>query len=145
MNLSSTGSSTASCGARYAAAVGLRDELGLTGAKYGCGIGVAESAPCISMAPRRSLQAFRLPRRRRESHHHRGLSGTERCTPFNRLGSTPESPNAVIATRHDHGGGRAAADNPHLTEKNLPPQWPVHCRCGTYPRVMRAFRALVSR
>ena len=77
----------------------LRDAIGLTGTKYGCGI--AQCGACtvhIDGVATRSCSVPVSARRRQEDHHDRGpRRRTARCTRCSRPGSTTTCRNAATA------------------------------------------------
>ncbi len=125
----------------------LREELGLTGTKYGCGIGVC--GVCTVHLDGAATQSCSIPVAQVEGAMVttiEGLSGKGTLHPVQQAWLDA----GVSQCGYCQPGMIMAAvallrDNPHLTEKEFAAAMPVHCRCGTYPRVMRAFRTLVSR
>ena len=125
----------------------LREELGLTGTKYGCGIGVCGA--CTVHLDGTATPCCILPVGQTEGAKVttiEGLSGNGTLHPVQQAWlDTGVSqcgycqPGMIMATV------ALLRENPHPTEEVLAAGINVHCRCGTYPRVMRAVRALVSR
>ncbi len=125
----------------------LREELGLTGTKYGCGIGVC--GVCTVHLDGTAAQSCGIPVAQAEGAMVttiEGLSGNSTLHPVQQAWLDAGvsqcgycQPGMIMAA------AALLRDNPHLTERDFAAAMPVHCRCGTYPRVMRAFRALVSR
>ena len=83
----------------------LRDLLGVTGPKYGCGINVCKA--CTSHVNGKAFNPCvgpgRRPRSRRRGHDHRGPAadgpcGAATCTRCRRPGSTATSPSAATAS-----------------------------------------------
>ncbi len=88
----------------------LRDTLGLTGTKYGCGI--AQCGACTVHVDGVATRSCSVPAergRRQEDHHHRGPRRQRRAAQ-GAAGLARERRAAVrlLPVRHDHGGRRAA-------------------------------------
>ena len=130
----------------------LRDLLGVTGPKYGCGINVCKA--CTSHINGKAFNPCAVPvgrpAARRRDHHHRGparagASAARRrtaCTRCRRPGWTATSRSAATASparswpRWRWSGRYAAraARSPRPTStriRNI-------CRCGTYTRIREA-------
>ncbi len=83
----------------------LRDILGLTGTKYGCGIEVCGACTVHDRRPARTF--VRLRRHlggRQEDRHHRGPLGRQQPSGAEGLDRQPGSPVRLLPARHDHGG-----------------------------------------
>ena len=125
----------------YAALAVLRDELGLTGTKYGCGEGQCGACTVLlGDVPRRSCQvplraALAQPITTIEGLEKDGRS-TSRTTGVSRCRRLPMR---LLHLRHDHERRRAPAlqsqSDPAEIIKSL--QGNI-CRCGTHPRVVDA-------
>ena len=122
----------------------LREELALTGTKYGCGIGVC--GVCTVHVDGAATPSCVLPVAQAEGAMIttiEGLSGSRMLHPVQQAWLDAEvsqcgycQPGMIMAA------AALLRDNPHPTEEEFGVGISVHCRCGTYPRVMRAFRAL---
>ena len=99
----------------------LRDMLGVTGPKYGCGVGVCNACtshldgrrpnPCITPFSDVRRQERRHDRRaRRRRHAPSGAAGLDRRR---------RRPMRLLPARPDHGRGRAARANPHPTDADI--------------------------
>ncbi len=109
----------------------LRDMLGVTGPKYGCGVGVCKA--CTSHLDGERLQPVhhgdRRVRRTR-GHHDRGV-GRRRHAPSRATGLDRRGRRAmwVLPARPDHGGGRAPRPQPgadgrrHRRHRQRVPVW----------------------
>jgi isoquinoline 1-oxidoreductase alpha subunit len=122
----------------------LREELALTGTKYGCGIGVC--GVCTVHVDGTATPSCVLPVAQAEGAMIttiEGLSGNGTLHPVQQAWLDAEvsqcgycQPGMIMAA------AALLRDNPHPTEAEFAAGITVHCRCGTYPRVMRALRAL---
>jgi isoquinoline 1-oxidoreductase alpha subunit len=122
----------------------LREELALTGTKYGCGIGVC--GVCTVHVDGAATPSCVLPVAQAEGAMIttiEGLSGNGTLHPVQQAWLDAEvsqcgycQPGMIMAA------AALLRDNPHPTEEEFAAGISVHCRCGTYPRVMRALRAL---
>ena len=117
----------------------LRDELGLTGTKYGCGIAVCGACTVhVDGEPVRScVLPVRLPRARRsppsKAVDGRLASGAES------LGAAAGAAMRLLPERHDHGRCRAAEEKRTTRPTRTSTQAMTNiCRCGTYARVREA-------
>ncbi len=125
----------------------LREELGLTGTKYGCGIGVC--GVCTVHLDGTATPCCILPVGQTEGAKVttiEGLSGNGTLHPVQQAWLDAGvsqcgycQPAMIMATV------ALLRENPHPTEEAFNAGITVHCRCGTYPRIVRALRALVSR
>ena len=121
----------------------LRDQLGLTGTKYGCGIGACGA--CTVHVDGQPVRACTTPLA--------SVAG-KRVTTIEALGS-PERRHALqdawIAQQVPQCGycqsgmlmaaAALLARNPHPTDADIDAAMTNLCRCGTYPRVRAAIRA----
>jgi len=122
----------------------LREELALTGTKYGCGIGVC--GVCTVHVNGAATPSCVLPVAQAEGAMIttiEGLSANGRLHPVQQAWLDAEvsqcgycQPGMIMAA------AALLRDNPHPTEEAFAAGISVHCRCGTYPRVRRALRAL---
>ena len=122
----------------------LREELALTGTKYGCGIGVC--GVCTVHVNGAATPSCVLPVAQAEGAMIttiEGLSGNGTLHPVQQAWLDAEvsqcgycQPGMIMAA------AALLRDKPHPTEEEFAAGISVHCRCGTYPRVMRALRAL---
>ena len=125
----------------------LRDELGLTGAKYGCGI--AQCGACTVHLDGRAVRACQIPAA--------AAAGAEVLT-IEGLG-TPEAPHPLQRAWIAHqvaqcgycqaGQIMQAADLLAATPEPGDPEIDAAmagnlCRCGTYPRIRAAIRAAAA-
>ena len=125
----------------------LRDELGLTGTKYGCG--VAQCGACtvdLDGLPVRSCQVLA-----------REVEGAQ-VTTIEGLGS-PDAPHTVQAAWIEHQVAQCGycqsgqimqaaamlAQNPDPTDEHIDRVMSGNlCRCGTYPRIRAAVKAAAA-
>jgi aerobic-type carbon monoxide dehydrogenase small subunit (CoxS/CutS family) len=118
----------------------LRDLLGLTGAKYGCGIG--QCGACTVHLDGRAIRSCLVPVSRVESRRVltiEGLSATPGLHPVQRAWieqQVPQcgycQPGMIMAT------AALISENPDPTDAEIDSAVTNICRCGTYPRVRRA-------
>ena len=119
----------------------LRDVLGLTGTKFGCGVGCAAPARCTSTASRRGPARCRVGGvAGKRVTTIEGLVGRPLASGAEGLDRRATCRNAATASRADHGGRRAARrktrtrptrDIDARDARNI-------CRCGTYNRIRKA-------
>jgi len=120
----------------------LRDSLGLTGTKYGCGRGVC-GACTVHLAGAAVRSCLLLT----------GSVGRKRVTTIEGLSSDPSHPvlSAWIAEQVPQCGycqpgqimqaASLLARNPNPTDEQIEAAMSGNlCRCGTYPRIRRAIR-----
>lgn len=125
----------------------LRDELGLTGAKYGCGI-----AACGSCTVHVDGQPVRACTRRMES-----LDGVS-VTTIEGLHPAGEHPLQVVWREIDvpqcgfcqpgqiMQAAGLLANNPKPTDQDIDTAMNnIICRCGTYPRIRAAIKAAAEK
>lgn len=126
----------------------LRDELNLTGTKYGCGI--AACGACTVMVDGVAVRSCQTPV---------GDLGASTVTTIEGLG-TPAALHAVQAAWHDHQVAQCGycqsgqimqaasllADIPHPTDAEIDEAMSGNlCRCGTYPRIRAAIHDAANR
>ena len=122
----------------------LRDELGITGVKYGCGI--AQCGACTVHVDGVATRSCQVPV---------GDLGSAAVTTIEGLG-TPEALHAVQKAWVDHQvaqcgycqSGQIMAAASFLSVNNTPSDEQIDqamsanlCRCGTYPRIREAVKA----
>ena len=125
----------------------LRDEIGLTGTKFGCGIGACGA--CTVHMEGAALRSCSLP----------GSAVTGPVTTIEGLG-TPETLHAVQAAWIDHNVAQCGycqsgqimaaaallADNPSPSDGDIDDAMSGNlCRCGTYPRIKAAINDAADR
>ncbi|MEM1245917.1 MAG: (2Fe-2S)-binding protein [Acidobacteriota bacterium] len=126
----------------------LRDELGITGPKYGCGI--AQCGACTVHLDGRAVRSCRLAV---------GDVGDREVTTIEGLG-TPEEPHPVQAAWIEHQvaqcgycqAGQVMSAAAFLERKPDPTDEEIDrvlsanlCRCGTYPRVRIAVQTAAAK
>ena len=125
----------------------LRDTLGLTGTKYGCGRGLCGA--CSVHVDGEVVWSCTLPV---------GAAAGKSVVTIEGLGAggMPHPiqqawiDDSVVQCGYCHPGIIMAvagllAKNPHPSAAEIAAAVPNICRCGTYPRVRRAIEALVQR
>jgi isoquinoline 1-oxidoreductase subunit alpha len=124
----------------------LREELELTGTKYACGIGVC--GVCTVHLDGAAVPSCILPVGQAEGAAVttiEGLIHDGALHPVQQAWLDAEvsqcgycQPGMIMAV------AALLRENPHPTDDALAAGINVLCRCGTYPRVLRAVRSLVS-
>ncbi len=128
----------------------LRDLLGVTGPKYGCGLDVCKACTCHINGKAFNPCSVPVARHQadRRDHHHRGPAGDRRQGPAPDaagLAGPRRRPVRLLPARPDHGRGgqgatgrrRRAARSPTPTSTSIR----NICRCGTYSRIREAIKA----
>ena len=131
----------------------LRDLLGVTGPKYGCGLDVCKACTCHING--KAFNPCSVPVARHQAdgrdHDDRGPAGDRRqatCTRCRRPGSTIDvaqcgycQPGQIMAavarSSRRKAAGRAITDADLDEIRNV-------CRCGTYPRIREAIEAAAA-
>ncbi len=87
----------------------LRDHLGLTGTKYGCGLALCGA--CTVHVDGKPVRSCLLPLKALEGKAVTTIEGLsrDRATRYSARGSSSTCPSAAIASRADHVGGGTAA------------------------------------
>lgn len=121
----------------------LRDELGLTGAKYGCGIG--QCGACTVHLDGRAVRSCLVPVSavaNRSITTIEGLSATPGLHPVQRAWideQVPQcgycQPGMIMVT------AALISENPDPSDDDIDRAVTNICRCGTYPRIRRAIHA----
>ena len=119
----------------------IREQVGLTGTKYGCGVASAAPARCTSTArcsaPARSRVGDRQGRPTRSSPSR--ASRPTRSHPVQKAWATVDVPQCGYC---QSGQIMAAAallkKKPHPTDKDIDAAMTNICRCGTYQRIREA-------
>lgn len=128
----------------------LRDELQLTGTKLGCGVGACGA--CTVLMNRTAVRSCMIPIESASGAEVvtiEGLAAMSGSTPLTAIQS------AWIAHQVPQCGycqsgmimvvTALLARNPHPADADIDAAITNLCRCGTYPRVRRAIRALAGR
>jgi len=125
----------------------LRDELGITGPKYGCGI--AQCGACTVHIDGVAIRSCQLPAR--------AVSGA--VTTIEGLG-TPDDPHPVQQAWIDHQVAQCGycqsgqimqatfflASNPSPSDEDIDRAMSANlCRCGTYPKIRAAIKAAAEK
>jgi len=124
----------------------LRDEMGLTGTKFGCGM-----ALCALHRPHRRSSRALLHHTDRGGHgqedrHHRGGRHRPIGKALQERGSTWACPNAGIARWPDHVRGRPDQEEPKPTDADIDEAMSGNiCRCGTYTRIRAAIKQVAAK
>ncbi len=121
----------------------LREELGLTAAKYGCGEG--ECGACTVLVDGRAVHACKLPVREAVGHAVvtvEGLGGDGALHPVQRAFVEAEALQCGFCTPGMVASAVALLDgNPDPSEAEIRASLAGNlCRCGTYPRIVEAVR-----
>ena len=117
----------------------LRDELGLTGAKYGCGVG--DCGACMVMVDGEALRSCLITLAEAEGRYVTTIEGLsrDRSHPVQQALVAEQAIQCGFCTP---GIAMAAAaliaKNPDPSEEEIKAAIPNLCRCGVYPRLVRA-------
>ena len=120
----------------------LRDTLGLTGTKFGCGMALCGA--CTVHLERRArplLPDSRQCRRRPAGDHHRGAVHGSQPSGAAGLDRARRSAMRLLPVRPDHVGHGAARQKPRPSDADIDAAMSGNiCRCGTYQRIRAAIR-----
>ncbi len=120
----------------------LRDLLGLTGTKYGCGIG--SCGACTVHLDGKAARACQTPlsaAQRRAITTIEGLSAATSCTPSSAPGSPRMSQCGYCQPGQLMAAAALLATMPQPTDDDIDAAMLGNlCRCGTYARIRRAIR-----
>lgn len=121
----------------------LRDELGLTGTKYACGIGACGS--CAVLMDGAAVRSCVLPVSVCEGKAVttvEGLASDDRLHPVQQAWIDAQVPQCGYCQSGMIVAAAALlATNPHPTDADIDGAITNICRCGTYPRIRRAIHA----
>jgi aerobic-type carbon monoxide dehydrogenase small subunit (CoxS/CutS family) len=120
----------------------LRDQVGLTGTKYGCGEGQCGS--CTVLADGKAVRACLMPAdRAREVTTIEGLAAASRLHPVQQAFLDAQAFQCGFCTPGMVMGAVALLNRtPRPTDDEIRHALDGHlCRCGTYPRIVQAVRA----
>ena len=118
----------------------IRDELGLTGTKFGCGI--AQCGACtvhVNGTPVRSCSTPVSAAAGKKIATIEGLSPAA-DHPLQKAWIAEQVPQWLLPVRPDHAGSRAARQEETYARADCEPMNGNLCRCGTYPRIVRAIQ-----
>lgn len=120
----------------------LRDELGLTGTKYGCGIGVCGS--CTVLVDGRAMRSCITPVSRLEGRQITTIEGIseDNSHPVQKAWESLQVPQCGYCQSGQILSAIALLErHPDPTDEQIDQAMSgVICRCGTYPRIRRAIR-----
>ena len=121
----------------------IREQLGLTGTKYGCGI--AQCGACTVHIDGVAVRSCSLPVSARdggsEDRHHRGPVARRHRIRCRRPGSSSTCRNAATASRaRSWPRRRCCQDKPKPTDDEIDAAMTNICRCGTYNRIRAAIK-----
>ena len=126
----------------------LREQVGLTGTKYGCGIaqcgactvhvdGVAVRSCSVPLSAVEGKQITTIEGLAAERHAAQGAEGLDRPR---------RAAVRLLPVRHDHGGRRRCSKNkPKPTDADIDDAITNICRCGTFQQVREAIHAAAKR
>ena len=119
----------------------LRDNLGLTGTKFGCGLG--QCGACTVHVDGDAVRSCMTPasrRRRQEDHDHRGAVADLNPSAADGVGCRAGAAVRLLPVGPDHvGGGAAREDAEARPTREIDTAMAGNiCRCGTYQRIRRA-------
>ena len=121
----------------------LRDELGLTGTKFGCGMALCGA--CTVHLEGQAVRSCMTPLSavgEQEGHHHRGHGGGPgRQGRADRLDRDQRPPVRLLPVRTDHVGDGAPQAQPEADRRRHRRRHGGNiCRCGTYTRIRTAVK-----
>jgi isoquinoline 1-oxidoreductase subunit alpha len=123
----------------------LRDTIGLTGTKYGCGI--AQCGACTVHVDGVAMLMFGAAGRsgRQADHHNRGAGAERRAAQgAEGLARPRRAAMRLLPEWYDHGGGGPAQSKPKPTDADIDANVTNICRCGTFQQVRAAIHAAAS-
>ncbi len=134
----------------------LRDELGMTGTKFGCGI--ASCGACTVHVNGSAVRSCVLPVSAVEGQEITTIEGIAYSADTNSAQATPVSLSQVQQAWIDHQvpqcgycqSGMVMAvtsllsSNPNPTDAEIDASVTNVCRCGSYPRIRRAIRSIAN-
>lgn len=124
----------------------LRDELGLTGAKYGCGAGICGA--CTVHLDGEAVRACTLPVRQVGEAEVRTIEGLSAngSHPVQRAWVEADAPQCgYCQTGQIMAAAALLAGSPQPSDEEVDRAMsPILCRCGTYPRIRDAIRRAVE-
>jgi isoquinoline 1-oxidoreductase alpha subunit len=112
----------------------LRDQLGITGPKYGCGVGVCRA--CTSHINGQAAQICTVTISQAAGKNVVTIEGLAKNVGYTRttgLARRRRRPMRILPTRPDHAGRGHAQTNKTPTDADIDGIMNV-CRCGTYCR-----------
>jgi isoquinoline 1-oxidoreductase alpha subunit len=126
----------------------LRDELGITGVKYGCG--VAQCGACTVHLDGFAVRSCQVPAASLEGAEVVTIEGLghARGAPCGAGGLDRTSGRAMrlLPVGPDHAGRRAAGGLPEPTDEDIDFEMSGNlCRCGTYPRIRAAIHTAAAK
>ena len=118
----------------------LRDELGLTGTKYGCGI--AACGACTVLVDGQAVRSCVMPVSALDGKTITTIEALSKdgTHPVQKAWMQPAgAPVRLLSERDDHSGCRPAAGEPQSrATREIDAAMTNICRCGTYVRVREA-------
>lgn len=119
----------------------LRDELGLKGTKYGCGVGVCGT--CLVLLDGEPHHACKVPLSRVGARHVTTIEGLPEDHPLIQAWIAEQTPQCGYCQPAQILAAAALLQkSPHPSDAEIDTALSgVYCRCGTYPRIRRAIHA----
>jgi isoquinoline 1-oxidoreductase alpha subunit len=124
----------------------IRENVGLTGTKYGCGI--AQCGACTVHVDGVATRSCSFPASaavRQENCHHRGPRPERRAAQgAEGLGRARRAAMRLLPERHDHGGRGPAQEQAEADRRDIDREITNICRCGTFQQVRAAIHAAAN-
>jgi isoquinoline 1-oxidoreductase alpha subunit len=120
----------------------IREQLGLTGTKYGCGI--AACGACTVHMEGRALRSCTLPLSAAAGHHITTIEGLskDRSHPLQKAWIAHQVPQCgYCQSGMIMAAAALLAEKPHPTAAEIDAAITNICRCGTYQRIREAVQA----
>jgi isoquinoline 1-oxidoreductase subunit alpha len=124
----------------------LREQVGLTGTKYGCGVGACGACTVhLDGVPIRSCSIQMRDVGEHLDHHHRGAVSSDRSHPIQQAWVELDVPQCGYCQSGQIMVAAALlAETPEPTEDDIVAAMSNICRCGTYNRIKAGIKRAVE-